>query len=330
VTVRRLLRVALTAALLLSVAAVGCGGGSERDSADMPPPPAKPEDFPRAQGRTLAELRDLVGDAGPILVPSVSELSPGKNRFGFGLFDRARAQIADAPTSVYVAPAGGGPARGPFPARYESLAVRPQFLSRSVSEDADAAKLLYVADVELPRKGEWDVLGVTRLDNRLVAATPAGRPLLASAARPSPQVGDLAPRIHTETTVDAGGDIGSIDTRQPPSTMHEVDFADVVGQQPVILLLATPALCQSRVCGPVADVAEQVKSERGDEAVFIHQEIFRDNDVAKGFRPQFAAWRVTTEPWLFAIDAQGRVAARIEGAFSAQELNEAVDAAVGK
>jgi len=329
VTVWRLLRVVLTAMLLLSVAVVGCGGGSEGDSADVPPPPAKPEDFPKAKGRTLAELREQVGDAGPILVPSVSELSPGRNRFGFGLFDRARAQIADAPTSIYVAPTGGGRARGPFPARYESLAVRPQFLSRSVSEDEDAAKLLYVADVDLPRTGGWDVLGVTRLDNRLVAATPAGQPLVSRRDRPSPKVGDPAPRIHTETAADAGGDIGSIDTREPPSTMHEVDFADVVGKKPVILLLATPALCQSRVCGPVADVAEQVKSERGDEAAFIHQEIFRDNEVSKGFRPQFAAWQVTTEPWLFAIDSDGRVAARIEGAFSVGELNRAVDAAVG-
>ncbi len=317
-------------ALVLSVVAAGCGEGSGAERVEMPPPPPKPEDFPDADGRTLAELRQKVGEAGPILVPTVSELAPGSNRFGFGLFDRARAQIADASTSVYVAPAGGGPARGPFPARYESLAVRPEFLSRSVSTDADAAKQLYVAGVDLPRTGEWEVLGVTRLDNRLVAATPAGRPLLAKKDSPIPKVGDPAPRIHTETAADVGGDIGSIDTREPPSTMHEVDFADVVGKKPVILLLATPALCQSRVCGPVVDIAEQVKSERGDEAVFIHQEIFRDNDVSKGFRPQVNAWRVRTEPWLFAIGRDGSVAARIEGAFSAKELNEAVDAAVGK
>jgi hypothetical protein len=295
----------------------------------MPPPPARAEDFPKAAGRTLGELRRRVGAEGPVLLASVSELSPGTNRFGFGLFDRARAQITDAPTAVYVAPRGGGTVRGPFPARHESLAVEPQFLSRSVSSDPDAAKSLYVANVKLPKSGEYEVLGVTRLDDRLVAAAPAG-PLTASVARPSVDVGDRAPRIHTETTADAGGDIYSIDTRRPPSTMHEVDFAAVVGKRPVILLLATPALCQSRVCGPVADVAEQVKSQRGDEAAFIHQEIYRDNDVDKGFRPQFAAWGLATEPWLFAIDRRGRIAARIEGAFSAAELNEAVDAAVGK
>lgn len=325
-----LARVGLAAALLSGAGVAGCGGGSEGDRADLNLPPVQPRDFPKPKGRTLAELRTQVGEAGPILVPSVSELAPGKNRLGFGLFDRARAQIADAPTSVYVARAGGGRALGPFPARYESLAVRPQFLSRSVSEDSDAAKLLYVADVDLPKEGRWDVLGLTRLDDRLVAATPAGPPLVARRDRPSPDVGDPAPRIHTQTVADVGGDVASIDTRQPPSTMHDVDFADVLGTKPVILLLATPALCQSRVCGPVVDVAEQVKSERGDEAVFIHQEIFRDNDPSKGFRPPFAAWGVVTEPWLFAIDRDGKVAARIEGAFSVDELNAAVDAAVGR
>ncbi len=263
-----------------------------------------------------------------MLVPSVSEVQPGKNRFGFGLFDRSRAQIADAPVAVYVAPRGGGPARGPFPARYESLEVKTQFQSKTVASDPDAAKSLYVADLTLPREGAYDVLGVARLDDRLVAATPAGPPLMADSNRPSPDVGDKAPRIHSETTREAGGDSYSIDTREPPSTMHEVDFADVVGKKPVILLLATPALCQSRVCGPVADIAEQVKAERGDDAVFIHQEIFRDNDPNKGFRPQFAVWHLITEPWLFAIDRKGRIAARIEGAYSAAELERAVDAAV--
>ncbi len=48
-----------------------------------------------------------------MLAPSVSQFQPGENRFGFGLFDRSRAQIADAPAAVYVAPVGGGKAKGP-------------------------------------------------------------------------------------------------------------------------------------------------------------------------------------------------------------------------
>ncbi len=319
----------LAAALLPGAAATGCGSSGD-EGAGTPPPPARPEDFPRAKGKTLAELRREVGEEGPVLLPSVSELEQGRNRFGFGLFDRSMAQIADAPAAVYVAPTGGKPARGPFVARYESLEVKPQFQSRTVAEDPDAAKSLYVAGVPLPREGRYEVLGLVRLDDRLVTATPASPPLLASKDRPSPDVGDRAPATHSETTAGAGGDVASIDTRTPPSTMHEVDFADVAGKKPAILVLATPALCRSRVCGPVVDIAEQVKAERGEEAAFIHQEIFRDNEVDKGFRPEFAAWRVNTEPWLFAIDRRGRVAAKIEGPFSAQELDRAVDAAVGK
>jgi hypothetical protein len=124
-----------------------------------------------------------------------------------------------------------------------------------------------------------------------------------------------------------GGDVKKIDTRIPPTTMHDVDYADVLGKKPIILLFATPALCQSKVCGPVADIAEEVKAKRGNDAAFIHMEVYRDNDFNKGYRPQLAAFHLTTEPWVFAIDRRGRIAARIEGAFSADELNRGVDAA---
>ena len=265
-----------------------------------------------------------------MLAPSVSQFKTGENRFGFGLFDRSRAQIADAPAAIYTAPVGGGKAKGPFVARYESLAVKAQFQSRSVSSDPEAAKSLYVADLPFDKPGRYDVLGVVRLDGRLVAAGNAGGPVQVMERSRVPDVGDRAPKVNTPTKAQAGGDIESIDTRQPPSSMHEENFADVVGKKPVVLLFATPALCQSRVCGPVVDIAEQVKAERGREAEFIHQEIFVDNEVDKGFRPQVLRWRLPTEPWAFAIDAKGRVAARLEGAFSAEELDEAVDAAVKK
>ena len=319
--------VAGLAALTLVIAGAGC---SEDDSgtADRPPPIAKPQDFPKAGSKTLKELRAEVGAEGPVLSPSVSQLEPGKSRFGFGLFDRARAQIADAPVAVYVARAGGGPAQGPFPARYESLTVKAQFQSRSVAADPDAAKSLYVSEIAFKRPGRYDVLGVARLDGRLVAATPAVPGLTVTKDGPVPDIGEKVPPTHTPTKSDVGGDLSKIDTREPPSTMHEVDFADAVGKRPVILLFATTALCRSRVCGPVVDVTEQVKAEHGDNADFVHMEIYRNNEIDQGFRPQVLRWTLPTEPWVFAVDRRGRVAARLEGAFSAGELEQAVEAAV--
>ena len=87
-------------------------------------------------------------------------------------------------------------------------------------------------------------------------------------------------------------------------------------------MFATPQFCQSRVCGPVVDVAEQVKEIYGDKAEFIHMEIFNDNDPARRVRPQVRAFRLPSEPWLFAIDRQGTIQAEIEGAFGVDALTE--------
>ena len=311
--------------------AAGCGDSGSPDVASAPPPePAKPEDFPKADGKTLRGLLESFGSSGPVIAASVSQFKPGENRFGFALFDQARAQIADVSVALYVAPVGGGRVQGPIPARFEQMHVRPQFQSRSVIDDKDAAKSLYVADIDLPKPGRYELIGLARLDGRLVAATPAGGALTVTKEGAVPDVGDKAPVVHTDTPASTAGNAELLDTRRPPSSMHDVDFADVVGQKPTVLLFATAALCQSRVCGPVIDVTEQVKAERGDDVAFVHQEIYVDNQIDKGQRPAVAAWSLPTEPWLFVVGADGRVAARFEGAFSAEELNKALDRVTAK
>jgi len=61
---------------------------------------------------------------------------------------------------------------------------------------------------------------------------------------------------------------------------------------------------------------------------FIHQEVYVDNDVAKGLRPPLEAFGLSTEPWLFTVDADGRVAARLEGSFGNDAFRRAVEAAL--
>jgi hypothetical protein len=122
--------------------------------------------------------------------------------------------------------------------------------------------------------------------------------------------------------------IEKIDTRDPHDDMHSVNFRDALGKKPIVLVFATPQLCQSRVCGPVVDVAEELKAKYGKQADFIHMEIYNDNDVAKGFRPQVLKWGLPTEPWVFTIKRDGTIAARIEGAYSADELDAAIKKAL--
>ncbi|HYI35400.1 MAG TPA: thioredoxin family protein [Thermoleophilaceae bacterium] len=315
---RRLLFVMLM--LMLTLAA--CGGDDSDDGAEAPPPPAKAADFPKG-GQSVAALRKEASGAGPVLAPTQSQLTPGQNRYGFALFDRARAQIADVPVALYVAPAGGKTS-GPVVAKWESLKVPAQFQSQSTADDPDAAKAIYAAQLKFPKAGRYQVVAVAKLDGRLVSSAVQAD---VTANGKVPAVGDPAPKIDTPTVASAGGDVKKIDTRLPPSSLHAENFRDVVGKKPVVLLFATPALCQTRVCGPVVDVAEQVKAKRGKDVEFIQMEIFNDNQVDKGYRPQVRAYNLPTEPWVFAIDKNGKVAARIEGPYSAAELERAVDAA---
>ena len=308
--------------LLAALAAAGCGD-SEDDGGEAAPPPARAQDFPKPGGMTLTDLREKLGP-GPVLAPSVFELEPGKNRIGFGIFDRNRKQVITNKAALYIAPAGGGKVSGPFPARYESLEVKPQFESEGVRADPDAATSVYVAEVRFPEPGTYEVIAAVELDDNLAAATSAMGALRVVRDVTVPEPGEPAISVHTPTKADVGGDLAQIDTRVPPDTMHEADLADVLGSKPVVLLFATPALCQSRVCGPVVDIAEQVKAGHSGDAEFIHMEIFNDNEFDKGLRPQVAAWHLQTEPWLFTIDRDGKIAARIEGAYSARELEAAL------
>jgi len=304
----------------------GCGSGDGQDVAAPPQPPAdaRPQAFPAAAGKTLGELQAGLSE-GPVFAPTVSLLEPGVNRIGFALFDVARKQLTGAPVALYLARPDGSDLRGPFVARTESLAVKPQFRSRTTAQDPESTTSVYVADVPVNRAGKVVVVAVARMGGKLVSTGPHSLDVGAADGPGPPRAGEKAVRIHTLTLASVGGDASKISTRVPPAEdLLRTDFADVVGRKPAVLIFATPQLCVSRVCGPVVDVAEQVKDGVGDDVAFIHQEIYNENDVAKGFRPQVRAWRLPTEPWFFVVDRRGRVSARFEGAVSVGELQRAV------
>lgn len=301
--------------MVISIA--GCGGSKVATA-----PPGRAADFPAAAGRSGPALLHGL-PSGPIFAASVSTFRVGDNRYGFALFTPARKQITNAEAALYTADTAGGHLAGPYPARLESLAVKPQFQSETVAKDPAAANSVYVADVRLPKAGKYAIIALVRSGGKLESAGVAE----AIAGQPGapPDVGQPAIAIHTPTAGQVGRDLARIDTRTPPAPdLQQVDFASVLRRKPVVLLFATPALCQSRVCGPVVDIEDQVRSEFDGKVAFIHMEIYNDNNVAKGFRPQVGAYRLPTEPWLFVIDRSGRISTRIEGAFSADELRAAV------
>ena len=320
------------ARLLLSLLAVvgvlsACGGSDDGGTQPAPPEPsaAATADFPSVEGKTLDELIAGLSKGAILNVSSHGGQRAGRNRLAFAIVDRANKQIDVAEVAVYTAKPDGTDLRGPFTARKESLDVATQYRSRQTAADLASGDTFYVADAVYGSRGPHVALGLVRLDGRLVVADPTG-PLPVGAPNGPPDVGQPAIRVHTETGADVGGNLTRLSTRvPPPREMLQTDFADVVGKKPVVLLFATPALCKSRTCGPVVDIAEQVRGENGTGVVFIQQEIYQDNDPGKPYRSQVLKWRLPTEPWAFVIDRRGKVAARFEGVFSVGELARAVE-----
>lgn len=326
---------ALACAALVLLAGCGSsekGGGSTSPNA-APAPASSPQltaaehpteaEFPKPEGRTLRQLADTLRP-GPQAGLATSVYTPGENRLAFGLIDDD-SKFVYGRTAVYLSRTPTGRASGPYLAPADSLEVRTAFRSQTSNSTAGELKAVYHAEVDLPKPGRWFVLTVTRLGNDLYGGT---ADLTVRPSTKIPAVGDAAPSVDTPTLASVGNDVSKIDTRTPPSDMHEVNLRDVLGKRPVALLFATPALCQSRVCGPVADIGAQLQAAYGDQVDFIHNEVYVDNDPSKGLRPQLEAYRLETEPWLFTIDADGRVAARLEGAFGIDEYKAAVEAAL--
>jgi hypothetical protein len=331
---RRLLPLAVAVGLL-----TGCGA-SEEPARESERPTAKKlraelsqatdpaaATFPTVTGgKSLREVAREAGSAGPEVGLATSVFPTGRPRVAFGVID-AKTGFVYGPTAIYLARSENGPALGPFPAPADLLVTEPAFRSRTAASEDDPFAAVYSAQVEVDRPGTYKLLAVTKVGNRLVGS-PSQIQVVAPEEDRIPAVGERAPKVTTDTVASARGNIQAIETRIPEDSMHREDFADVVGRKPVALLFATPQLCASRVCGPVVDIAEQLKARYGDRMTFIHQEVYEDNDPNKGIRRPLQEFNLRTEPWLFTVDRSGRIAARLEGSFGLDAFERAVQAAL--
>jgi hypothetical protein len=320
---RHRLHAAATALACLGLAALllaGCGGGGEETGSK--PAPAAAE-FPSAKGKTIGQL---LRDSGAkqtklVIAPAAQSFVKGPNRYPFGVFTLGQEQVEDADVALYFAKDGKSKVKGPYPAHLESLETKPAYRAQTTGAKGDASSVYVVPAVDFDEDGPWLAVAILKGKNGLEASrvpspTVGGNPRI-------PAVGQRPPAIQTLTASDVGGDLEKIDTRIPPDQMHKVDFAEVLGKKPVVLVFATPALCQSRVCGPVVDVVQQVADEYEPKVDFIHQEVYENNEPPQ-IRPQLTAFGLETEPWTFLIDKQGVIKDRIEGAYGVAELEAAM------
>jgi hypothetical protein len=279
--------------------------------------------FPPAAGRTLIGLAHLVKGTAS-LGPADSMFTIGRQRFAFALSTKAQRYIY-APTAVYIASSPNARAQGPFLAPDDSMSVAPQYRSQQ-NQGPGGLSAIYYSELPLTRSGVYDVLALTRVGGKLIGATGE---VAVALSLPIPGPGHKPPDIATDTLATTRGSVALLTTRVPPENMHSVSFNQVLGKRPVALLFSTPELCTSRVCGPVTDILVSLQHEFANRITFIHEEVYVDNDPAKGLRPQMHKFGLETEPWLFVVNRRGVITARLQGAFGVNEARAALESGLG-
>ena len=307
-----------TAAVATSSAAVTPAALDELAAAENP----DPTQFPPAQGKTLKQLGALA-KASAQLGAATGTYTPGTRRLAFGLTTTAGAFIY-APTAIYIARTPASIAQGPLMAPADPMGVAPQYRSKQNSGPG-GIKAIYETEISVKQPGTYTILSLTRTPGGLVGAP--GEVAVAPSSL-IPDVGQRPPDIATDTAATVHGDAALLTTRLPPEHMQSASFDRVLGKRPIALLFSTPQLCISRVCGPVTDIAVALQHQFGQRVMFIHEEVYVDNQPSKGLRPQLKAFHLETEPWLFAINRHGVIAARLEGAFGVNEFTQALRAAL--
>jgi len=294
---------ALTAGLVVLLA-VGCGSGNTDEKAEAPaaPPGGSLEALWRAPGDDVAA------------VPGTSDYAPGKNRVSFLVVDKD--ELVERPTAtVWVASA---------------LAAKPYEKTTATLEpigvpggDTAAAGNIYVATVTVRRPGKtWFV--AEPVGGRKVQALGT---MVVGKRSAAPNVGEHAISTDTPTLRSTKGDLGALSTsRHPDKGLYETSVAEALAaHKPFVVTFATPEFCQTRTCGPVVDVVSAVRRKPTSKGVrFIHVEVYKDNDPAKGVNRWLKAWHLQTEPFTFVVDRNGIVRGKLEGAISVRELAAAV------
>jgi hypothetical protein len=175
----------------------------------------------------------------------------------------------------------------------------------------------------MPKPGKYWILAEPIGGSKKIQALGNAVVLRHSAA---PEVGEKA--IPSKNPVlEPGIDPKTVTTAEPPdrNLLRTTVAASMAAKRPFVVTFATPLYCQTRTCGPVVQVVQSVaKSWQKQGVDFIHIEIYKDNDPAKGTNRWVDEWKLRSEPFTFVVDKTGVIRTRFEGAFSAAELETAV------
>lgn len=267
---------------------------------------------------------DPQSDLVPVAVST--EVAVGSNRFLLNLLSKTNEPLAAADRDVEM--------------RFYDLAADPSTPETSVDgtylPTTDELPGLYRAQVSFPCWGEW---GLEVLARDVDGTERSGR--LVFPVRPAtttPAIGADAPRSQTPTA-DAPEQIAAISTDDDPEPAFYTTSIDdaVASGRPFLVIFSTPAFCRTRACGPALDIVKSAAREYTDDVTFIHVEPYELATVDGQLQPVLSEqnlavpvravteWGLPTEPYIFVVDREGKVAAKMEGVASADEIAAALD-----
>jgi hypothetical protein len=202
------------------------------------------------------------------------------------------------------------------------------FEDRPVAAPAASGRGVYALyDLEFDRAGLWEVEVTADIRDRGTMSATGAFEVLPEPLVPAP--GDPAPRSDNLTLDSKDAPEEAVDSRAettgiPDPELHQTTVAESIkAGRPVVVAIATPVYCVSRFCGPVTDMVQELAGEYGDRADFIHIEVWRDFQ-GKVVNQAAADWILRgdnlQEPWVFLVDADGRVTERWDNVATRQEI----------
>jgi hypothetical protein len=302
---RLVLLLGALAALALIFAACKSGDGDDGG--------AFPTSVPLGEGEIFAVINN-------------SSLAVGENRLSLAFFDEEDQIVQDADVHLTFFDLNGDEPVEKSEADARYIPVELFYVDEASGEERRVVGSggVYIASVSFDGPGEWGFEAAVTTNGE--AAEPINFRFSVLEDTPEPSVGEPAPASEQLTLADVD-DISEIDSSAPPRPhMHEITVADALQlARPIVVAIGTPAFCESRVCGPVMEMAIDPNYEKfKDEVTFIHIEPFQLAELRAGeARIPVAAteeWGLTSEPWIFVVDGEGMVAAKFQGVTAADEI----------
>jgi hypothetical protein len=298
----RLLAVLLVACACLAACGGGGGGGSKKATG------AK-----GASGELAAETASFDLAVGPparymlgILTQDQRGVSFGTVQIRFCFLGAQQASGVCRYGTPQQASFVGVPGSPPAPP-----GATPQVISSTES------KGVYATQAAFDKAGFWRAEVALTLDGKQRQATTDFQVLEHHAIA---AVGDQALPTDNLTASTPNTPPAAVDSRAsaggliPDPELHQTTIAAALAaHRPVLAVFATPVYCVSRFCGPTTDMVQQLAKTYGDRASFVHVEIWHDfqkQQVNKAAADWLFRNDNITEPWVFLIGADGKIAAR--------------------